>query len=52
VFEKQSGSNRTYDLSIDAPLGYVFAENHLASYELKTSDPAGRLIINLTLKKI
>jgi hypothetical protein len=52
VFEKQAGTSRSYDWEIDAPLGYVFAENGIASYEYISDDPPGRLIINLTLQKI
>ncbi|MDE2019089.1 MAG: DUF4012 domain-containing protein [Patescibacteria group bacterium] len=52
VFEKQAGTRRHYDFEIDAPLGYVFAENGLASYEYKTNDLPGRIIISLTLQKI
>lgn len=52
VFEKQAGSVRSYDFEIDAPLGYVFAENDLATYDYTSNDPPGRLIVNLTLQKI
>lgn len=52
VFEKQPGSNRSYDLTINAPLGYVFAENGIAGYSYQSDDPPGRLIVTLTLKKI
>lgn len=52
VFEKQAGSVRDYDLEIDAPLGYVFAETGLATYEYISDDPPGRLVINLTLQKL
>jgi hypothetical protein len=50
VFDKQSGSERTYDFRIDAPLGFVFAENGLASYEYQSDNPPGRLVIPLTLQ--
>ena len=52
VFDKQPGSDRSYDLEVDAPLGYVFKENGLASYEFISDDPPGRLITNLTLQKL
>ncbi len=52
VFEKQPGTNRSYDFEIDAPLGYAFKETNLATYEYTSHDPPGRLIINLTLEKI
>ncbi len=52
VFEKQAGTARSYSYEIDAPLGYVFAENGLASYTYRSDDPPGRLIVSLTLRKI
>jgi hypothetical protein len=52
VFEKQAGTARSYNFEIDAPLGYVFAENVLATYDYVSSDPPGRLMIDLTLQKI
>jgi hypothetical protein len=52
VFEKQAGSSRSYNFTIDAPLGYIFAENGLATYQYSSDDPPGRLIITLTLEAI
>ena len=52
IFEKQAGSQRSYDFEIDAPLGYVFAENGLASYEYQSAASPGRLVVDLTLQKI
>ena len=52
VFEKQAGTSRSYDFEIDAPLGYEFAENGLATYEYTSNDPPGRLIIILTLERL
>lgn len=52
IFEKQAGTNRSYDFTIDAPLGYVFAENGIASYAYTSNDPPGRLIVDLTLQKL
>lgn len=52
IFEKQAGTNRHYSLEVDAPLGYVFAENGIASWSYESDDLPGRLIVNLTLKKI
>lgn len=50
VFEKQAGTARHYSYEIDAPLGYVFAENGgLATYSYESDDPPGRLVVNLTL---
>ncbi len=53
VFEKQAGTTRDYSYEIDAPLGYVFVENGgLASYTYESSDPPGRLVVNLTLQAL
>jgi hypothetical protein len=52
IFEKQAGTNRHYSFEIDAPLGYVFAENGIASWTYQSDDPPGRMIVNLTLQKI
>jgi hypothetical protein len=55
VFEKEAGTSRHYEIEIDAPLGYVFAENELASYtyDSDTDGPVpGRLTVTLTLENI
>lgn len=55
VFDKQAGTSREYKIEIDAPLGYVFAENNLASFtydSAKDGPMPGRLTVNLTLEKI
>jgi len=52
VFDKQPGSVRSYDFTVDAPLGYVFAGNGLPTYEYTSDDPPGRLIVDLTLQKL
>jgi hypothetical protein len=52
IFEKQAGSKRSYDFEIDAPLGYVFAENGIATYDYTSDNPPGRLVIDLTLEKL
>ena len=53
VFEKQAGTARHYSYEIDAPLGYVFAENGgLATYSYESDDPPGRLVVNLTLQSL
>jgi hypothetical protein len=49
VFEKQAGTARHYQFDINAPLGFIFAENKLSSYEYVSDDPPGRVIIDLTL---
>jgi hypothetical protein len=52
VFEKQAGTNRSYSLEVDAPLGYQFAETNLPSWTYQSNDLPGRMIVTLTLKKI
>lgn len=52
VFDKQAGSVGNYQFEIDAPLGYVFAENGLATYNYASNDPPGRLIVTLTLQEL
>ncbi len=52
VFEKQAGTNRHYTIEVDAPLGYIFAENNIASFMYDANDLPGRFTVNLTLKKI
>lgn len=52
VFEKQAGTVRHYDIEVDAPLGYIFAENKLASFLYSSDDIPGRLVVNLTLERI
>ena len=52
IFEKQSGSSASYKFELSAPVGFKWQENNLPVFEYETSDPPGRLIIDLTLKKI
>lgn len=53
VFERQSGAdNGEYDIEIDAPLGYEFAENGLASFTYNSTSTPGRLVFDLTLQKM
>jgi hypothetical protein len=52
VFERQSGAAAHYQFEIDAPLGYTFAENGLASYIYNETTMPGRLSVTLTLQKI
>ena len=52
VFERQSGATGNYHLGINAPLGYVFAENNLASFTYDSTSTPGRMIFTLTLQKI
>ena len=51
IFERQAGSTGDYKFEISAPIGFVWEENNLPIFEYQSSDPPGRLIINLTLKK-
>ncbi len=51
IFEKQPGSKGEYKFEISAPIGFIWKENNLPIFEYNSSDPPGRLIINLTLKK-
>lgn len=52
VFERPSGATGSYDIEVDAPLGYVFAENGLATYTYDATSTPGRLIIDLTLQQM
>ena len=52
IFERQSGATGDYHIEVDAPLGYVFAENNLASFIYESTSTPGRLIIDLMLQKI
>jgi hypothetical protein len=52
VFERPSGASGDYHIEVDAPLGYVFAENGIASFTYHSTSTPGRLIFTLTLRKI
>jgi hypothetical protein len=52
VFERQSGATGNYHIEVDAPLGYAFAENGLASFMYNSTGTPGRLMFTLTLQKI
>jgi hypothetical protein len=52
IFERPSGATGDYHIEVDAPLGYVFAENGLASFIYTSTSTPGRLTFNLTLQKI
>jgi hypothetical protein len=52
VFERQSGATGDTKIEIDAPLGYEFAENSLASFTYESTSTPGRLIFDLTLQKL
>ena len=51
VLERPSGATGEYKVEVYAPLGYVFAENGLASFTYDSTSTPGRLIIDLTLEK-
>jgi hypothetical protein len=52
VFERPSGATGDYHIEVDAPLGYAFAENGLASFMYDSTSTPGRLMFTLTLQKI
>jgi hypothetical protein len=52
VFERPSGAIGDYHIEVDAPLGYAFAENGLASFMYDSTSTPGRLMFTLTLQKI
>ena len=53
VFERQAGATGEYKMQVFAPLGYVFAENGLASFTYDaTGTMPGRLTVDLTLQKL
>lgn len=52
VFDKQSGTQGSYDFEISAPVGYRFKENKLPIFEYRSEDIPGRVTIDLTLEKI
>jgi hypothetical protein len=52
VFERQSGATGNEQIEIDAPIGYVFAENGLASFTYDSTSTPGRLMFTLTLQKL
>jgi hypothetical protein len=52
IFERPSGATGDYHIEVDAPLGYIFAENGVATFTYNSTSTPGRLIIDLTLQKI
>jgi hypothetical protein len=52
IFERPSGATGDYHIEVDAPLGYAFAENGLASFMYNSTGTPGRLMFTLTLQKI
>ncbi len=51
VFEKQSGSSGAYHFEIYAPVGFSWVETNSPLLEYDTTNPPGRLMFNLTLKR-
>ena len=51
VFEKQSGVNTSFRLSLEAPPGFHWQESNSSFYTYETKNPDGRIVINLTLVK-
>ena len=52
IFERQSGAAGDNKIEVDAPLGYVFAENGIASFTYESTSTPGRLVFDLTLQKM
>ncbi len=52
IFERPSGATGDYHIEVDAPLGYSFVENGLASFMFNSTSTPGRLMFTLTLQKI
>ncbi|HUC02072.1 MAG TPA: DUF4012 domain-containing protein [Candidatus Paceibacterota bacterium] len=52
VFERPSGATGDYHIEVDAPLGYVFEENGLATYTDNVTSTPGRMTITLTLQNM
>ncbi len=52
VFDKQPASRSTYHFEASAPIGYVFEESGSPIFEYKSDDPAGQLVVPLTLRKV
>ncbi len=50
IFEKQMGAKGDYAFEISAPVGFRFKENKLPVFEYTSSDPPGRVALNLTLE--
>ncbi|MEK7629759.1 MAG: DUF4012 domain-containing protein [Patescibacteria group bacterium] len=51
IFERQSGVKNHLKVTIAAPLGFTWTESGNSFYTYENNDPAGRVIINLTLAK-
>lgn len=49
IFERQSGVGGEFDLSIKAPLGYIWRETGKKTFRFSTNDLPARLILKTTL---
>jgi len=52
IFERQAGSAREYRFTVSAPVGFRFRETGLPVWNSVTSDPPGRLVVDLTLERV
>ncbi|MBI4119383.1 MAG: DUF4012 domain-containing protein [Parcubacteria group bacterium] len=52
VFEKQSGVKTSFDLTVNAPLGYKWQEANGEVFSYHAEDPEARIMINLTPVKL
>jgi hypothetical protein len=52
VLEKQSGGTGSYEVQINAPVGFHWRENGSPVFEYKTDDLPGRVILSLTFEKV
>ena len=51
VFEKQSGVNTDFEVTIQAPIGYYWREKQSRNFSYYSADPPGRVTLNLILEK-
>lgn len=51
VFENQAGAKNKLEISIGAPLGFIWQESNASFFNYETDDPEGRILLNLTLLK-
>lgn len=52
VLERQMGDMSVYHITLNAPVGYVWAENNLSTYEYISDHSPGREVISLTFRKL
>lgn len=51
VYERQSGVQTKLNITISAPIGFVWEESGLPTYTYANDDPDGRIVLTLTLAK-